>query len=64
VDHLERAASDRDTLVKDIEAALVEGRMLWLTDKKGRSYGVTADKVAYVEVGSGASERRVGFGLS
>jgi hypothetical protein len=55
--------TDRDQLVRDIESALAdEQRVLWLTDKKGRSVGVPASKVAYVEVSSDRESRRVGFG--
>jgi hypothetical protein len=35
--------------------------MLWLTDRKGRRVGVPSAKLAYVEIGAEASERRVGF---
>ena len=36
--------------------------VLWLTDRKGRRVGVPVVKVAYVEVGAPAGDRRVGFG--
>jgi hypothetical protein len=52
----------RDTVIADIEAALTEESVLWLTDRKGRRVGVPAGKIAYVEVGAPASDRRVGFG--
>lgn len=54
--------ADRDSVLKDIETALRDGDgVLWLTDKRGRTVGVPSSKVAYVEVGSGARDRRVGF---
>jgi len=54
---------DRDDLVKNIEAALTsENKVLWLTDRRGRSVGVPAAKVAYVEIGSAGEDRKVGFG--
>ena len=54
--------TDRDQVLHDVEAALADGNgVLWLTDKRGRTVGVPASKVAYVEVGSGARDRRVGF---
>jgi hypothetical protein len=57
--------ADRDTLVKDIEKMLESGDgVLWLTDRKGRRVGVPVVKVAYIEVGAPANERRVGFGAS
>ena len=55
--------TDRDKVVGDIEKLLKTGDgVLWLTDRKGRRVGVPVVKVAYVEVGAPASERRVGFG--
>ena len=54
--------TDRDQLIKTIEDAVSsEGRMLWLTDRRGRSVGVPSSKLAYVEIGADAGERRVGF---
>ena len=55
--------ADRDDVVADIEKLLKTGDgVLWLTDRKGRRVGVPVVKVAYVEVGAPASNRRVGFG--
>jgi hypothetical protein len=54
--------TDRDQLVHAVEDAVSnEGRVLWLTDRKGRRVGVPSSKVAYVEIGADAHERRVGF---
>ncbi|HVT41559.1 MAG TPA: DUF3107 domain-containing protein [Acidimicrobiales bacterium] len=54
---------DRDKVVAEIEKLLATGDgVLWLTDRKGRRIGVPVVKVAYVEVGAPAGERRVGFG--
>jgi hypothetical protein len=33
-----------------------------LIDKKGREVGVASAKVAYVEIGSADSDRKIGFG--
>jgi hypothetical protein len=50
-------------VVADIEKLLKTGDgVLWLTDRKGRRVGVPVVKVAYVEVGAPAGDRRVGFG--
>ncbi len=55
--------SDGEQLVKMVEEALGnEGRVLWLTDRRGRRVGVPSDKVAYVEIGTPHDDRRVGFG--
>jgi hypothetical protein len=54
--------TDRDKLVKDVEAALAnDGKVLWLTDRRGRRVGVPAVKLAYIEIGSPDDARRVGF---
>ncbi len=55
--------AERDDVVADIEKLLKTGDgVLWLTDRKGRRVGVPVVKVAYVEVGAPAADRRVGFG--
>jgi hypothetical protein len=46
----------------DIEAALGKGEIVWVPDRRGRQVGVPADKIAYVEIGSPDSDRRIGFG--
>ena len=58
---LDLSDADGDKLAKDIESALSGGKMLWVTDRRGRRIGVPAEKLAYVELGSPAEERRVGF---
>jgi hypothetical protein len=57
-------ADDADpTQVKaDIAAALGKGEIVWVLDRRGRQVGVPADKIAYVEIGSPDSDRRIGFG--
>ncbi|MCU1429272.1 MAG: hypothetical protein JWL83_3272 [Actinomycetia bacterium] len=53
---------DASTITSVIEEAMTAESILWLTDTKGRRIGVPVDKIAYVEVGSDASGRQVGFG--
>ena len=61
---VELADGNRDQVVKDIEAALAnEGGMLWLTDRRGRTVGVPAAKLAYVEIAP-TEDRRVGFAIN
>lgn len=55
--------ADADALAKQIDEGLAKGGVLWLTDRRGRRVGVPAEKVAYVELGRDAAERKVGFGL-
>ncbi len=52
----------REKVMEDIQTALSAETVLWLTDRKGRSVGIPARRIAYVELGSPASERIVGFG--
>ena len=51
-------------VIKEVEAIIGTDKVLWLTDKKGRRVGVPAERIAYVEIGSGATERVVGFGTA
>ena len=46
----------------DIEAALGKGEVVWVIDRRGRQVGVPSEKVAYIEIGSPDSDRRIGFG--
>ena len=55
---------DREQVIAEVEAALAADRLLWLTDRKGRRVCIPAARVAYVEFGTPASERVVGFGAS
>ena len=54
--------TDPATVRQQVDAALGEGTTLWFTDRRGRQIGVPAEKLAYVEIGSPADERRIGFG--
>jgi len=55
--------TDRAELRSKIDAALSGAvDVLWLVDKKERDIAVMAAKIAYVEIGSAAGDRRVGFG--
>ncbi len=54
--------NDANQVADDISTSLAEGKtMLWLTDRRGRRVGVPTDKLAYVEIGSDAAGRHVGF---
>lgn len=60
---LEQSDDERDSTKAKVEAALSGAvDVLWLVDKKGRTVGVAAAKIAYVEIGSTEGERRMGFG--
>ena len=55
-------AADGDALRKQIDEALADDSVLWLTDRRGRQVAVPAGKITYVEIGSPDDDRRVGFG--
>ena len=53
---------ERDQLKDHIEKALSsEDGVLWMADKKGREVAIPSSKVAYVEIGSPADGRTIGF---
>ena len=55
--------ADRADLKLRVEAALSGASdVLWITDKRGNDIGVPSAKIAYVELGSGESSRKIGFG--
>jgi hypothetical protein len=54
--------TDSDAVREHVDAAFASGGTLWLTDRRGRQYGVPVDKVAYIEIGSTEAGRRIGFG--
>jgi hypothetical protein len=55
--------ADRDKIRKAIDTAMSDdSATLWLTDRHGREIAVPAARIAYVELGSPDSERRIGFG--
>ncbi len=51
---------DRESIEKEIAEAVAVGGVLTLTDAKGRRTLVPADKIAYVEIGTGVAGH-VGF---
>ncbi len=53
---------DREKLRAQIDIALADESVLWVTDKRGKQIGVPGAKIAYVEVGSPDADRRMGFG--
>ena len=46
-----------------VDKALADdAQVLWLTDRHGRQIGIPAERIAYIELGTPESERRIGFG--
>lgn len=56
--------AQRDNVMKEVETALGSDSVLWLTDRKGRRVGIPASRIAYVELGTPAGDRIVGFGTA
>ncbi len=54
--------ADPAAVRQQVDEAIAAGTTLWLTDRKGRQFGVPTAKVAYVEIGTPDDERRIGFG--
>jgi hypothetical protein len=53
--------TDGEAVRAHIDSAFSDGGTLWLTDRRGRQYGVPVDKVAYIEIGATDEGRRIGF---
>lgn len=54
--------TDRDALKQQIEAALAgDTSTLWLTDRKGREVAIPSVRIAYIDLGSAAEPRPMGF---
>ena len=57
--------TDRDGLKTQITEVLADDdRTLWLTDRHGKDVAIPSSKIAYIELGSSDSERRIGFGAA
>jgi hypothetical protein len=55
--------ADPETVKASLEEAISGNHgIFWLTDRKGRRVGIAVDKLAWVELGTGADLGRIGFG--
>lgn len=55
--------TDRSALKAEVDAVLADdGKILWLTDRRGKETGVPGDRISFVELGEEDAERRIGFG--
>lgn len=55
--------ADLDSIKSEIDAATAEqGKVLWLTDRRGRQVAVAGERIAYIEIGPEDGDRRIGFG--
>lgn len=58
---LEIEVDDAKDFKKSMEKAITEGGLGWFTDSKGRTVGIPARSVAFIEMEDTDSDRRVGF---
>lgn len=57
------ADADHDSVRTKVEAALSSDTgVLWLTDRHGAEYALPSSRIAWVQVGTADSDRRIGFG--
>lgn len=55
--------TDAEALRGKVDEALAsESGVLWLVDRRGASYGVSAAKITFIQLGSGTEKGRIGFG--
>lgn len=61
---LELAADADSDELRSRVAEAISGKeaVLWLVDRNGRTVAVPSERIAYVEIGAGDLERRLGFG--
>jgi len=58
---LELEIDDAKTFKKEMERAVAEGGLGWFTDAKGRTVGIPARSVAFIEMEDADGQRTVGF---
>lgn len=58
---LEIEVEDAKSFKKEMERAVEEGGMGWFTDSKGRTVGIPARSVAFIEMEDTDGDRTVGF---
>lgn len=60
---IEMPDNERDEATEKVQAALAgTADVLWLTDKRGRTFAVQSGSIVYVELGADDGDRRIGFG--
>ncbi len=58
---LEIEIDDPEAFREEIESSLAEGGVGWFTDSKGRTVGIPARNVAFIEIEDAGENRTVGF---
>lgn len=59
---LEIEIEDAKEFKKEMERAVAEGGLGWFSDTKGRTVGIPARSVAFIEIEDAGEGRTVGFG--
>jgi hypothetical protein len=55
--------TDAVALQKQVDEVLGGGGgILWLTDRKGAQFGIAAEKVTFIQLGTVSEKGRIGFG--
>lgn len=58
---IEIEIGDAKAFKKEIERAVRDGDLAWFVDSKGRSVGIPAANVAFIEIEDASGEQQVGF---
>lgn len=58
---IEIEIDDPQAFKEEMERALAEGGLGWFTDSKGRTVGIPARSVAFIEMEDAGDTRTVGF---
>ncbi len=58
---LELEIEDVSTFKKEIESVIADGGLGWFKDAKGKSIGIPARSVAFIEIDDAGGQRAVGF---
>jgi len=59
---LEIEVEDPKAFKEEMEKAVAEGGLGWFTDSKGRTVGIPARSLAFIEIEDAGGTRTVGFG--
>jgi hypothetical protein len=58
---VELEIDDVKAFKKEIERAVADGSLGWFVDSKGRSVGIPAKNVAFIEIDDAGTAKTVGF---
>ncbi len=61
---LELEIEDPEAFREEIESSLAEGGVGWFTDSRGRTVGIPARSVAFIEIEDAGENQTVGFAPS